>query len=257
MPELDVYADIVHLYDLEHDPFTDDIEFLTELAARGQGPILELGCGSGRVLQPLAYAGHNVVGLDISEPMLAAAVDRLQLSGTDATLVHGDMTALGVVPGGPFGMVIASLNSIMHLTNPADQRRMLRSAADVLAPGGRLVIDTLNPSLGQLNHLLNTTHLEGSWVNNDGVSIDKWSFRRPGDEPQVIDTRIWYDLVQKTGELRRVTTRFDLRFIHQSELALILELTGFVDVDWYGSYELDPWDPESDRIIAVAHKDGA
>lgn len=252
----DAYAEIVDLYDLEHANFTDDVELLLELAQLGEGPILELGCGTGRVLLPLAEAGHTCTGVDTSAPMLDVAATRARNTGLDISLHRGDMADIRTIPGGPFGMIIASLNSIMHLTAES-QRAMISSAFAALMPGGRLVIDTLNPSLSQLNHLLNTTHLEGSWQTNQGVTVDKWGHRKPGLDPQVIDTLIWYDRVGRDGSVHRTRTRFDLRYVHQSELALLLELAGFAFVDWYGSYELDPWDPESDRIIAVAHKDNA
>lgn len=252
----DAYADIVDLYDLEHDHYTEDVEFLIELANLGDGAILELGCGSGRILLPLAESGHRVVGVDSSEPMLQSARARARKQNVDVTLRRGDMARIDTIPGGPFGLIIASLNSIMHLSEQG-QRRMIETAHEALNPGGRLVIDTLNPSLSQLNHLLNTTHVEGSWTTDDGVSIDKWGHRQPSADPQVIDTLIWYDRVQTDGTIHRTRTRFDLRYIHQRELALLLEIAGFVDVDWYGSYELDPWDAESDRIIVVAHKDNA
>lgn len=249
----DVYAKIVALYDLEHEDFSDDIEFYLELAELGEGPILELGCGTGRVLLPLVEAGHTVVGIDSSEPMLAAAKERASASTIE--LISGDMADLDAVQTGPFGMIVASLNSIMHLTTPDQQRAMTSSAWRSLKPGGRLVIDTLNPNVSQLNHLLNATHLEGSWVLGDGTTVEKWGHRRAGEDSQIIDTLIWYDQLDADGNLHRTRTRFDLRFVHQSELALLLEIAGFADVDWYGSYELDPWDPESDRIIAIAHKD--
>ena len=253
MLEPDAYANIVDLYDLEHGDFTEDIEFLLEIAALGSGSIVELGCGTGRVLVPLAEAGHSVIGVDTSGAMLAVA--RQRLHDDEATLVHGDMVDLDSLPGAPFGMIVASLNSIMHLTSSSRQRAMINSAWSTLAPNGRLVIDTLNPSVSQLNHLLNTNHLEGSWTIDNGSTVDKWGYRRVGDDSQIIDTLIWYDQLDASGTMHRVRTRFDLRYVHQSELALMLELAGFVDVDWYGSYELDPWDPESDRIIAIAHKD--
>ena len=254
MSTTDPYADIVALYDLEHDGFTDDIEFLVELAGIGDGPILELGCGTGRVLIPLAEAGHKVAGIDSSEAMLKAAQTRIDPE-LDVELVVGDMIDPAIVEGVPFGMVIASLNSIMHLTTPHEQRSMIASAHMALKPGGRLIIDTLNPSMAQLGHLLNTTHLEGSWQTDDGTMVDKWGHRLAGENPQIIDTLIWYDQTSSEGDYHRTRSRFDLRYLHQSELSLMLELAGFGHVDWYGSYELDPWDAFADRIIAVAHKD--
>ncbi len=253
MPTYDPYAEIVELYDLEHNDYFDDIELLVALAELGEGPILELGCGTGRVMQPLAEAGHTVIGIDASEPMLAMA--RARLTALPATVVSGDMADMQAVPGGPFGMIIASLNSLMHLTTPLSQLAAITSTYESLGDGGRLVIDTLNPSLSQLNHLMNTTHLEGSWTRDDGTTIDKWGYRRAGEDPQIIDTLLWYDSVQSDGAVHRVRTRFDLRYVHQSELALMLRIAGFDRIDWYGSYELDPWYADADRIIAVAHKD--
>lgn len=250
----DAYAYIVQLYDLEHNGFTDDIEFLHELATLGDDPILELGSGTGRILIPLAEAGHTVVGIDSSTAMLEAARSRMP-ANNNITFVTGDMADLENVPGGPFGMVIASLNSVMHLTSQDRQRAMIASAQEALKPGGRLVIDTLNPGIEQLNHLLNVTHFEGSWTLEDGTVVDKWGHRQLAADPQVIDTLIWYDQTSTTGELRRTRTRFDLRYIHQSELDLLLEVAGFTHVDWYGDYDLNPWDAESERIIAIAHKD--
>ena len=69
----DPYHDIVDLYDLEHTDFEDDIDLLLNFAQVVGDPILELGCGSGRVLIPLAEAGFNVTGLDNSRAMLAKA----------------------------------------------------------------------------------------------------------------------------------------------------------------------------------------
>lgn len=250
----DAYAEIVHLYDLEHDDFTDDVELLLELADISDGPILELGCGTGRVMQPLCDAGYEVVGIDSSGRMLEAAERRLE-SSENAHFVKGDMADFIDVTGGPFDLTIASLNSIMHLTSQDAQRAMMVSAWRSLMPGGRFVIDTLNPSVGQLNHLLNKTHLEGSWTTVDNTAIDKWSHREPSEEAQIVDTLIWYDHLSADGEYKRVRTRFDLRYTYQSELTLLLELAGFGRVDWYGSYDLDPWYADADRIIAIAHKD--
>lgn len=249
----DAYADIAELYDLEHGDFTDDIEFITEIAGLGVGPILELGCGTGRILLPLADAGYEVVGIDASEPMLKRA--RGRIGGRPISLVQGDMSLPEAVPGGPFGLILVSLNSIMHLTDPAVQRSMLAGCYASLKPGGRVMIDTLNPGVGQLQHLLNTTHHEGSWQLNTDTIVDKWGHRTSTYESQIMRTLIWYDLTSKDGTCRRIRTEFEFRYVHQSELALMLEIAGFSRVDWYGSYDLDSWHPESERIIAIAHKD--
>jgi 2-polyprenyl-3-methyl-5-hydroxy-6-metoxy-1,4-benzoquinol methylase len=253
-PTHDPYEPIAELYDLEHASFQADIELLLNFSEVVGDPILELGCGSGRLLIPLAEAGFTVTGLDISRPMLdraAAAVERAGVQ-EQVTLFEGDMREAANAPGGPFGLVILSLNSLMHLTTPEAQRAALVSAREALDPRGQLIIDTLNPSLDQIRHLLDGPHFEGSWTLTDGAVVDKWSQRTASTTPQVIDTLLWYDRTGPDGSLSRIRSEFPLRYVHPSELALMLEVCGFIEPMFYGSYDLDPLDPESERLLVTA-----
>src|SRR5215216_3132795 len=109
----DPYADLPELYDLEHAGFRDDIELYLRLAEVVGDPILELGCGTGRVLLPLAAAGHRITGIDRSRPMLERARSTLKTNTSSllrrVTLSEGSMTEAECAPGGPFGLVIFSL----------------------------------------------------------------------------------------------------------------------------------------------------
>lgn len=250
----DPYELIAELYDLEHDDFTADIDLLLNFAEVVGDPILELGCGSGRLLVPLAEAGFNVVGLDSSRPMLARAERAIVAAGVEerVTLFEGDMREADRAPGGPFGLIIFSLNGLMHLTTLADQRAVLEAARRALDPRGQLIVDTLNPSLEAVRHLLDGPHHEGSWTLADGSVVDKWSQRKPGEAPQVIDTLLWYDTTAPDGRLSRVRSEFPLRYVHASEMLLLLEVSGFVEPMLYGSYDLDPYDQDSERLLVTA-----
>src|SRR5919107_6264760 len=84
----DPYAQLPELYDLEHAGFTEDIDLYLRLAEVVGDPILELGCGTGRVLGPLAAAGNRVTGIDRSGPMLDRARSMLHAqSSIDSQLV--------------------------------------------------------------------------------------------------------------------------------------------------------------------------
>lgn len=250
----DPYHDIVDLYDLEHSNFDSDIDLMVNYAQVVGDPILEVGCGSGRILVPLAEAGFTVTGIDSSRPMLERAERAVSNAGVAdrVTLVERDMREADEAPGGPFGLVILSLNSLMHLTTQEDQRAALVSAHRALDPRGQLIIDTVNPSVDQIRHLLAGPHLEGSWSLEDGTTIDKWSQRRQSSEAQVLDTLLWYDHVRSDGSVHRTRSAFPLRYIHASELALMLELSGFIEPLFYGNYDLDPYDAESERLIVTA-----
>lgn len=250
----DPYHEIVDLYDLEHDEFADDIDILLNFAQAIGGPILEAGCGSGRLLVPLAEGGYRVTGIDSSRPMLDRARQLIAEHGVadQVTLAEADMRELDTVPGGPFALIVFSLNSMMHLVTPEDQRTALDAARRALDPKGQIIIDLMNPAPDQIAHLLDGPHLEGSWMLDDGSAIDKWSHRTTADQPQVLNTLLWYDRTYPNGRLSRTRTSFPLRYIHGSELALMLELAGFIDPVFYGGYDLDPYNAESERLFVTA-----
>jgi SAM-dependent methyltransferase len=247
------YDAIATLYDLEHATFADDIPLLRNIAEVVGDPILELGCGSGRVLVPIAADGFDVTGVDTSQPMLdelerrAAAID-----GGTVTTVNADMRGPLPLPADTFGVAIFSLNGLLHLETQVDQIAALAEAARLLDPRGQLVVDIFHPTPEYLTHLAGGPYLEGTWTDDAGREVEKWSHRRLNPASQRIDTRLWYDTVRDDGVVERIRTSFPLRYIHAAELELMLHRAGFVEWKLYGSYDLDPLDDGSDRIIALA-----
>jgi SAM-dependent methyltransferase len=255
-PAADPYAEIVAFYDLEHDQFDDDLECLLNFVVSTGDPVLELGAGSGRVMAAIAGAGYRVTGIDTSTEMLAAARSRLRSPKLNkrSTLVELSMLDAAEAPGGPFGVVIASLNSLQHLTTPADQRRALSQAWAALDPRGQLLIDLMNPTPTALAALDHQLVLEGTFERGDGAIVQKFSSRRISPAEQLIDTDLWYDVTMPNGTLRRITTSFTMRYIQRAELELMLELAGYKSWEIYGSYDLDPFTDHSDRLLVAAEK---
>lgn len=250
----DPYEQIADFYDLEHTDFRADIDLLLSFAGIVGDPILEVGCGSGRILVPLAQAGFDVTGIDRSSAMLERAEIAAARSGVTerTTLANLDMTQADVAPGGPFGLAIFSLNALMHLTTPQRQLRALESALAALDPKGQLIIDSMNPTPLHLTQLDAGQVLEGSWTDPQGTTIDKWSHRRIQPSEQRIETTIWYDQFFPDGRYRRTRTHFPLRYVHAAELELMLRIAGFSETRVYGSYDLDPFDDESERLLVTA-----
>jgi SAM-dependent methyltransferase len=252
--EHDPYADIVALYDLEHDAFRDDIDFYLQLAEVVGDPILELGCGTGRILLPLAEAGWRVTGLDQSRPMLVRARDRVDAGkvGDLVTIHEGVMSELDAAPGGPYGLVLFSLNGFMHLPTSQEQRLALEAARLALDPRGMLVIDVINATPDYLQGLDGRVSADGQWLLPEGKTVQRFSARTVAVSDQAIDTTLWYDVLDAQGELLRRLSRFPLRYVTRSELELMLELAGFVEWQIYGSYDLEPFTGESERLIVMA-----
>jgi len=250
----DPYAEIPELYDLEHADYADDLDLYLNLALVVGDPILELGCGTGRLLVPLAEAGHQVTGVDVSRPMLDRAAAAVANAGVSprVTLHHDSMTEADSAPGGPFGLVVIALNGLLHLPTAAAQRETLLAARRALDPRGQLVLDLLNPTPETLRGLDHSYVHEGSWPLPEGERVDKFAARRILPAQQRIETQLWYDRVTGDGTVRRTATGYPMRYVHRAELELLLEVTGFAEWRVYESYDLDPFEDGADRLLVTA-----
>ena len=147
----DPFADAV-LYDWEYRRRRDDVRFYGTLADERGGPILDLGCGTGRLMLPLLRAGHTVVGVDRAAPMLARAAARLARlaprARRRALLARGDLRALPIVSGssGRFAFAIAAFHTIQHLGTDRELGGFFADVARVLQPGGWFAFDTFAPN---------------------------------------------------------------------------------------------------------------
>ncbi|MGI8642803.1 MAG: class I SAM-dependent methyltransferase, partial [Thermomicrobiales bacterium] len=217
-------------------------------------PVLEVGSGTGRVLAPLADAGHRVTGLDASKPMLARARRRLVdvVSSGQVQLVEATFADVANAPGGPFGLAIVALNGFLHANTATAQLALLREIGAALDPRGMLVLDVLNPTPAALQALdLGVVH-EGSWQRPDRQIVAKFASRTISPAEQRIVTDLWYDHTAADGLVQRTVTRYAMRWVHRAELELMLELAGYAEWHIYGSYELDPFEDGSDRMVVTA-----
>jgi SAM-dependent methyltransferase len=250
----DAYARIAELYDLEHDSYDDDTDFYVNFVEAVGDPVLELGCGSGRLLTGIAEAGYRVTGTDRSEPMLDRARARVEESGLGhlIQLAQGEMGDADESQGGPFGVAIIALNGLLHVADPGAQRKVLSSVRKALDPRGMLLIDVLNPTPETLRSLDHALSHEGVWYMTDGTRVDKFAARRVAAAAQTIATELWYDLTGADGSIRRIATSMPMRYLHRSELELMLELAGFAEWQVYGGYDLEPFGDQSERLIVAA-----
>ena len=122
--------------------------FYFDAAVGCGGPVLELGCGTGRMLVPIAKAGVEITGVDLSGKMLEGARLRLQHASTSATLIEGDMSRFEFAE--PFAIVFSGINSLLHLTSVADLRSYFRCVRRALRPDGRFLFDIFNVQPGYL-----------------------------------------------------------------------------------------------------------
>jgi SAM-dependent methyltransferase len=250
----DAYAEIAELYDLEHESYAEDLDFYLNFVEAVGDPVLELGCGTGRLIAGIAEAGFRITGTDRSDAMLARARERVAGSGFRefVELQPGEMSDADRARGGPFGVVIIALNGLLHLPDGGSQRAVLASVRRSLDPRGMLLIDVLNPTPETLRGMDHSLVHEGVWSMADGTRVDKFAARRVSPATQSIATELWYDLTAGEGSVRRIATSMAMRYLHRAELELMLELAGFAEWQVYGSYDLDPFDDHSERLIVAA-----
>lgn len=234
------YEDAV-LYDYEYRRRRADVNFYKDLAGEligGSGRILELACGSGRVTIPLARAGYQVVGLDLSGPMLARAAARLRRAGRTArarvSLVRADMRRFALAEG--FPLIIMAFNSFEHLYTRVDVSTCLDRVREHLAPGGYFVFDVQNPNL--------------RWLTRDPSR--RWArtkFTHPATgqrfvystnheyEPisQIALIQLYYQPLDPDGGPERVVTVAQRKFF-PAELEALLHANGFIVRRRYGDF---------------------
>lgn len=129
-------------YDIVHTGLPGEAEFYVGQAVRAGGPVLELGCGTGRICIPMAMSGVDVTGLEISKEMLARCRAKKRAAGKTPgrmTLIHGDMRDFEI--DARFDLIVIPYRGFMHLLSPDDQLACLDAARRHLTDDGLLVLN--------------------------------------------------------------------------------------------------------------------
>lgn len=243
-------------YDADYRNYADDLALIADLAAEQGDPLLELGCGTGRVLVPLAAAGHTITGIDISPALLEIAQTKVRNTphATHTTLVQADLRTFDL-PSKAFAFAFCTSNTLMHLTTQAEQLAVLRNAQRHLQPGGLLLIDLFNPDLARLLAISGLTELADQWTDQTtGAQVLKWCVRTVDWAEQVQETLFVYEENFPDGRLLRTLCPFTLRFLWRSEAELLLQMAGFTVEAVWGDFDGNPYDSASEHLILCAAK---
>jgi ubiquinone/menaquinone biosynthesis C-methylase UbiE len=212
---------------------------------------LELGCGTGRLLMPLARTGLPLVGIDRSMPMLARAAARARRRPRDArpVIVRGDIRQLPF-PDRSFGAVMAPYGLLQSLVRDVDLTRTLDDIRRVLRRGGLLGVD-LVPDLTAWAEYRRKVSLEGAGPNGGTVTLIE-SVRQDRRRRLTIFDE---DFVERRGRTTRHHV-FSLTFrtLSTSDMCARLEAAGFRVEALEGSYRGGPWSPEADVWLIRARR---
>jgi SAM-dependent methyltransferase len=249
----DPYVTFARFYDREYASFDADLDFYRDFAMQANGPILELGCGTGRVLQALESTRLPLTGVDTSAAMLEIAKQRLNES---TRLIQCDMTDLTIHPEVTtiqYWMAFSAINTFLHLESADRQQRALTALRHVVVEGGLLLLDLMIPDPSYLTAIDGRVGLEFSWTDVDGTRHDKWVSRTHDLASQTITTTVFFDTINaESSTVTRVVDQYDTRYIHRFELEHLLVRAGWELISLYGNYNLEPFDSDSERMIALA-----
>ena len=249
----DLY-DVPDLYDAQYRTYREDLAFYRRLVEDHGGPVLELGCGTGRVTVELARTGAQVDAIDVSSRMLERARDRVRAAnvGDLVTCYQADMRSLdasvNAAPG--YRLALAPFNTLMHAYAVEDQDRTLSGAFERLAPGGRFACDVYVPRFGAMGVL----RAEPMWQRALGDDVDLMLIQDHDPAGQRLVSTYLVDRTDAEGVVRRQRVRLTQRYYTRFELERALRQAGFERVRIFGSFERAPFREDSDVMVAVGRK---
>ncbi|MBL8046027.1 MAG: class I SAM-dependent methyltransferase [Anaerolineales bacterium] len=251
-----MYSLLSRYYDLENAEFTEDLEFWIELAEEHGGPVLELGCGTGRVLLQIARRGLAITGVDNSPEMLARLEEKLRATSAlgkggwpaAPTLINADIQSFS--HNTQYAIALLPFNTFMHLLTLEAQVAALTNIRKHLAAGAPLVLDVVNPVQAYAAEEQGLT-LERSFADGERT-VQQFSQMRLERAAQLAHITWLYDSVGPGGDVQRLTVPLTLRYTFPAEMRLLLEKCGLTLTHLWGDYDRAPFSDDAPRMIVMA-----
>ena len=225
----------------------DAIPFLLEQARASGAPVLELACGTGKLLEPIAQAGLAATGLDLSEPMLVEARRKAQAAGQGTRYIHADMRSFSL--GERFAFIFIAGNSICHLLDIDSFDACMARVREHLAEGGHFIVDVYVPSLPMLMIDPNVRQKLTQYDDPDGGGRVVVTHTARYDAITQIKTAKTFH--QFPGETSEREGSLVLKMYFPQELQALLRHNGFRILEAYGNYDKTPLTSGSPKQIYV------
>jgi SAM-dependent methyltransferase len=233
-----------------------DVAFYRDAARDFGDPVLELGCGTGRITMALAEAGKRITGLDLSERMLERAVKKRAAVRVEARervhLVQGDMTRFDL--GEKFRLIIIPFRPFQHLLEVRQQMDCLDGVRKHLAPGGRLVLDVFQTDAERMHdpvHMREALVTEYKTADGRQVRVTERvaGFHRA---EQRNDVEMIFSVAHPGGRQEKLVFAWPLRYFFRYEVEHLLARCGFKVSAEYGDFDRTPIQDDSPEMIFVA-----
>jgi SAM-dependent methyltransferase len=243
------------LYDLMLGDFPIGLDFYTGLAKAARGPVLDVGCGTGRILIPCLQSGVDIEGLDLFAGMLDRLREKAAALNLHPTLHEADMAGFRL--SRPFALIIIPFNAFVHNLTTDAQLGCLRACHEHLLPDGMLVFDVSFPGLQWIGGESGSRALEGEMPHpqNPGLKIRAWDTRTFDRVKQIQHSFNEVEMIDATGTVVSThPSKTEMRWTYKPEMELLLRAAGFSRWQLLGGFDGRPLEKETDDMIVQAWK---
>jgi 2-polyprenyl-3-methyl-5-hydroxy-6-metoxy-1,4-benzoquinol methylase len=236
-------------YDLLLPDHGNDLPFWLRWAERCGGPILELGCGTGRLTIPIAKRSFDMTGIDFTAAMLNEARTKSNAAHAQISWVEGDMRSFDL--GQQFNMIFLPANTLCHLLTNADFEACIKCVQNHLSKNGRFIVDVFVPNLSLL--LASSARREFSrYLDPNGMGeIVVTSLNQYAADTQINHVQTFYKL---PGQLDEIAGELNMRMYFPQELDALLCYNGFAIEAKFGTYNEARFGPQSEKQLVVWRK---
>lgn len=240
------------LYDLVCGGIDFDHAFYLGLAKAARGPVLDVCCGTGRILLPCLQAGVDIEGLDLFPAMLGRLREKAAALGLNPVLHQADMAGFRLA--GRYALIVIPFNAIVHNLTTDAQLACLRSCREHLLPGGLLAFDTCFPGQAWIGTPSGTRNLEGELPHPvTGLPVRMWDTRTFDRVNQIQHSFNEIEVLDAAGRVVEThRSRTTLRWIYKGEMELLLRAAGFARWEIMGDFAGRPLVNETDALIVKA-----
>ena len=232
----------------------NDVPLYDEYARKVRGEILELACGTGRVLIPLAEKGFKITGLDISEEMLKVAKKKIAKLNKSVVknirLVRGDMTDFDLKK--KFPLIFITFRSLQHLLTKREQGRCLECVRRHLSDKGYFILHLFAPKHDLLAAGRRTIYLGNFYDPQIKGFVFRWAEDVYNLKDQTLHEDRFYEWTDRKGQLHRHVWSFNFAYLFRYETELLLEKHGFKVENVFGDFKKSPYNYYSGEQIFVA-----
>ena len=240
------------LYDLLLGSFPVGLDFYVGLAKNARGSVLDLGCGTGRILLPCLQAGVDIEGLDLFPGMLKRLKEKAGALGLNPILHEASMASFRLPRR--YALIMIIFNAFLHNLTTDEQLACLHACRDHLEPGGLLVFDLSYPGQQWIGAPSGRRELECEIKHPDtGWPVRMWDTRTFDRVNQLQHSLNEIEILDSTGKVTATfPSRTTLRWTYKPELELLLRTAGFTRWQLLGDFDGRPLQNETDWMIVHA-----